>query len=130
MTKEAVRTFSRDFKLKALERVAQGETIAALSVELGVHRQLLYKWRDAHRAGTLGARRGRPTKAEALARDVAGLAAGDLAAARQRIAELERKVGQQAFELDFFQGALRRIKASRQANAGPGATGSSPRSRR
>jgi hypothetical protein len=46
------------------------------------------------------------------------------------VAELERIVGRQAVELDFFQGALRRIKASRQVTDGPGATGSSPRSRR
>ena len=56
-------------------------------------------------------RRGRPTKAEALERAASG---GDLEVARRKIAELERKVGQQAVELDFFQGALRRIKALRQ----------------
>jgi transposase len=130
MSDPPIRSFSREFKLKALERIERGETISTLSAEFGVHRQLLYKWRDAERAGRLGAKRGRPTKAEALAR------AGDLAerseleAARRRVAELERKVGQQALELDFFRGALRRIEASRQPKAGPGATGSSPRSRR
>ena len=113
MTTTSSRTFSRDFKLKALERIERGETISALSVEFGVHRQLLYKWRDAHRAGRLGRRRGRPTKAEALARDGALGERGELETAQRRIAELERKVGQQAVELDFFQGALRRIKASR-----------------
>lgn len=130
MSQSDVRTFSRDFKLKALERIERGATISALSAEFGVHRQLLYKWRDAHRAGRLGARRGRPTKAEALAR--AGLIeeTSELEAARRRVAELERKVGQQALELDFFRGALRRIEASRQPGDGPGVTGSSPRSRR
>ena len=73
MTKPIARSFSRDFKLRVLERIGRGETISALSAEFGVHRQLLCKWRDAARAGTLGARRGRPTRAEALAR------AGDLA---------------------------------------------------
>ena len=130
MSDPGVRTFSRDFKLKALERIERGETISALSAEFGVHRQLLYKWRDAARAGRLGARRGRPTKLEALAR------AGDLAernaleATQRRVAELERKVGQQALELDFFRGALRRIEASRQPKAGLGVTGFSPGSRR
>ena len=130
MTKLPIRTFSRDFKLKALERIERGETISALSAEFGVHRQLLYKWRDAHRAGRLGARRGRPTKAEALAREAATAERSELEAARRRVAELERKVGQQALELDFFKGALRRIEASRRPSDGPGATGSSPRSRR
>lgn len=112
MTKQPVRTFSRDFKLKALERLEGGETIAALAAEIGVKRQLIYKWKDAARAGSLGRRRGRPTKLEASARQGGG--GDELAAARRKIAELERKVGQQAVELDFFQGALRRIKASRQ----------------
>lgn len=130
MTKPGVRSFSRDFKLKALERLDAGVTVSALAAEFGVHRQLIYKWRDAHRAGRLGARRGRPTKAEALAREASGQERSELETARRRIAELERKVGQQAVELDFFQGALRRIKASRPVSDGPGATGSSPRSRR
>jgi hypothetical protein len=76
---------------------------------------------------------GRPTKAEALqmadARGVAGKA-GDLKEARRQIAELERKVGQQQLDLDFFKGALRRIEASRRTDPGPGAPVSSPRSRR
>jgi len=113
MTKQsAPRRFSRDLKLKTLERLAAGERASALAASLGVARQLIYKWRDAERAGTLGRRRGRPTKAEALARSEDGRS--DLEQARRRIAELERKVGRQAVELDFFQGALRRIKASRQ----------------
>ena len=113
MTKDPARSFSREIKLKVIERLEAGETVASLARELGVHRQLIYKWRDVHRAGRLGVRRGRPTRAQALAR-ATGLAETDpLAAAERRIAELERKVGQQAVELDFFQGALRRIKASR-----------------
>jgi transposase-like protein len=124
------RSFSLEFKRAALARLSAGELVSRLAVEFGVHRQLIYKWRDAERADRLGRRRGRPSKAEALARE-AGLAeTNELALARRRVAELERKVGQQAIELDFFQGALRRIEASRQASDGPGATGSSPRSRR
>ncbi|HEY1559514.1 MAG TPA: transposase [Caulobacteraceae bacterium] len=116
MTKDPARTFSREIKLKVVERLEGGETIAALARELSVHRQLIYKWRDAHRAGRLGARRGRPTKAEALLREARLGETDALAAAQRKIAELERKVGQQAVELDFFQGALRRIKASRPLN--------------
>ena len=101
------RSFSLEYKRAVLARLASGEPVSSLAAETGVHRQLIYKWRDADRAGRLGARRGRPTKAQALARE-AGLAGGDeLAAAQRKIAELERKVGQQAVELDFFQGALR-----------------------
>jgi transposase len=124
------RSFNLEFKRAALVRLAAGETVAALAAEFGVHRQLVYKWRDAERAGRLGRRRGPPTRLEALSRAAGGAAADELTAARRRIAELERKVGQQAVDLDFFQGALRRIEASRQVSDGPGATGSSSRSRR
>jgi transposase len=39
------------------------------------------------------------------------LAAHDPAAAARRLAELERKIGQQQLELDFFRAALRHVRA-------------------
>lgn len=112
MSRPLRRIFSVDFKMETLARLARGEKVSALSVELGVHRQLLYKWRDAF-AGGEARRRGRPGKVDALARAVDQTGLSALQLAERRIAELERKVGRQAVELDFFQGALRRIKASR-----------------
>jgi transposase len=130
MSKTVHRSFGVAFKRAILARLEGGEVVSALAAEIGVHRQLIYKWRDAARAGRLGRRRGPPTKAERLARE-AGLAeAGELELARRKIAELERKVGQQAVDLDFFRGALRRIEGSRPAGEEPGVTRSSPRSRR
>jgi transposase-like protein len=124
------RSFSREFKLKTLERIERGETIAAQSKELGVHRQLIYKWKNAFRDGATPAPVGRPSKQAAMARRLSEPIPDELELARRRIAELERKVGQQALELDFFQNALQRIKASRQLSTGPGVTASSPRSKR
>lgn len=144
------RRFSREFKLATLARMAAGENVSALARELGVARKLLYQWRDRfRRGGPMALRtRGRPTSAEVLGmhpgaplEPPAGASGGpvpmpppdppdELARARERIAELERKVGQQQVDLDFFKGALRRIEASRQPSIGPGGTGSSPRSRR
>ena len=46
------------------------------------------------------------------------------AQALARIAELERKVGQQQLELDFFQRALRQVEATRAIRVLPGGTGS------
>jgi len=136
MSKQSHRSFSRAFKLKAIERMDAGENVSALAGELAVQRGMLYRWRLQYRHGGVEAlrdRRGRPKAAEAaamaLARDPAH-EPGELAAARQRIAELERKVGQQQLDLDFFKGALRHIEASRQASGAPGVTASSPRSRR
>ena len=47
-----------------------------------------------------------------------------------RLVELERKVGQQAVELDFFKEALRHVKAPPQPSAGRGAKASSRSSTR
>jgi len=130
------RSFSRAFKLAVIERLEAGESGSALALELGVKRTIIYRWRDAWRTGgveALRSVRGRPPKVEALAMSRArGVAAkaSDLAEARRQIAELQRKVGQQQLDLDFFKQALRHIEGSRQPNNGPGATASSPRSRR
>ena len=124
------RSFSHEFRLEVVNRMRSGEVVSFLARELGVHRQLLYKWRDAFRLSDRPRRRGRPSKLEALARAAEAAERDALEAAGRRIIELERKVGQQALELDFFRQALRRIEASRPPSIGSGATGSSPRSRR
>jgi transposase len=136
MSKDIVRTFSRAFRLKAIERMDAGENVSALSRELGVKREILYRWRSLYRAGgeeRLRERRGRPTVTEAQALAAArgpSVKAADLAEARRQIAALERKIGQQQLDLDFFKGALRHIEGSRRPNERPGATASSPKSGR
>lgn len=136
MSEEKRRSFSREFKLAVIERLEAGESGSALALEVGVKRTIIYRWRDAWRVGgalALRSQRGRPPKLEAQEMaDARGVAAkaGDLKEARRQIAELERKVGQQQLDLDFFKGALRRIETSRRTDTGPGVPASSPRSRR
>lgn len=136
MSKDVSRSFSRAFRLKAIERMDAGENVSALSRELGVKREVLYRWRSLYRSGgeeRLRERRGRPTVAEAQALAAArgpSTKAADLAEARRQIAALERKVGQQQLDLDFFKKALRHIEASRQPNERPGAMAFSLKSRR
>lgn len=136
MPKTERRRFSREFKLKVVERLEAGESGSALALELSIKRTIIYRWRDAWRRGGAEALRsghGRPTKAEALAMAQArgvSAKANDLTEARRQVAELQRKVGQQQLDLDFFKQALRHIEASRRPNDGPGATTSSPRSKR
>ncbi len=136
MTNGDRRSFTRAFKLRVIERLEAGESGSALALELSIKRTIIYRWRDAWREGgpeALRSKRGRPPKLEALemerARGVAAKA-NDLTEARRQIAELQRKVGQQQLDLDFFRQALRHIEASRRPSIGPGATASSPRSRR
>lgn len=136
MSEQKRRRFSREFKLRVIERLEAGESGTALGLELSIKRTIIYRWRDLWRQGGTAALRGKPgprTKQEALelerARGVAARA-NDLSEARRQIAELQRKIGQQQVDLDFFKQALRRIEASRQPSSGPGATASSPRSKR
>jgi hypothetical protein len=56
--------------------------------------------------------------------------ARDLVEARRRIAELERKIGQQQVDLDFFKEALRHLEASRRYSSVHGETASSRASKR
>jgi transposase len=136
MPNKSPRIFSREFKLEAVRRILAGERIRALSQELNVLRKDLYVWRDLFRAGGAEALRpiGRPRKDAAVvaarlkerARDVA---AGDIAAP-ERVAELERKVGQQQIELDFFRQALRQVNEPRQPSTAPGVRGSMRSSKR
>lgn len=124
------RRFDRAFKLAALARMAAGENVSALSRELAVRRKLLYQWRDTVRRGGAEALRGvgRPRAGEQAAVAAsrprmpvpAGVAEPDeLARARERIAALERKIGQQALELDFFGQALQLMKQAGRQPSGP-----------
>ena len=136
--------FSRDFKLEALRRMEAGENVSVLARELGVSRKSIYKWRDCYRRGGSNALRGRgrKTKAERLADEEAVIAAKqsakdarrasleELARAQRRIAALERKIGQQQVELDFFQQALRQVRGQRLRSGVPGETASTTSSKR
>jgi transposase-like protein len=132
MMKRSRRVFSRAFKLKVVARMEAGEGGTALSKELKIKREVLYDWRKAFRAGGALALRpaGRPGQEEIRAMAERRAPASNLAEAQRQISELQRKIGEQQLDLDFFEGALQRIKGSRQRSEAPGGTVSSPRSRR
>lgn len=140
----AKRVFSREYKLAAVKRMAAGEKAHVLARELGVGTTNLHNWLERFREGGAAALRpdGRPTKAElaamrpseALEVWSAGMPPPDppdeVDRARARIAELERKVGRQELELDFFQQALRHVEEARQQSGMHGGTRSTRSSRR
>ncbi len=149
--REEQRRFSREYKLAALARMAAGENVSALSRERGVARKCLYQWQDRFRIGGAVAlrSRGRMTKAEVQemrgARRAVGSAEAprtprppqpppvppdEMAQARERILELERKVAQQALDLDFFRQALRSVEEAAPLKGVPGGTRSTRSSRR
>ena len=121
-------------KVAAVKRVANGEAVSTVARDIGGHRDSLYKWYRKYQEGGLdGLRRtGRPRKAEGLsARTRSWQGAPDeLTAARRQIAELQRKIGEQQVDLDFFRKALRHIEETRRAQGGPGGAVSTKSSRR
>jgi transposase len=134
------RVLSREFKIGIVCRMLAGESVSSLARELKMTRKDLYVWRDRFQAGGPEALRGRgrPPKTEdaglaasgTRAQAVPDTPAAELEAGRKRIAELERKVGQQQLDLDFFQRALRHVGAPRQPGTKPGVTGSTKSSKR
>jgi transposase-like protein len=141
MPTQRPRVFSREFKEAAGRRVLAGEKVSALATEFQLWRKLLYDWWNLYERGGPEALRvpGRPRGSAPwdrpqVVRDrpsrrrlAAGGAGGAAAApAAERVAGLERKIGRQALDLDFFARALRHIRASAPPSDGRGVGASSP----
>lgn len=126
------RVVSAEVKRRAIERVAKGETVTSVARSLGFNRQRLYEWQEQVRRGGLEALRGpgRPRKSGLDGPPLRSAILNEGAAARRRIAELERKIGEQQADLDFFRQALRHVKARQQAGAKPGVLRSGKSSKR
>ena len=108
-----IKTYPTAFKVSAIKRIEAGEAVLHVSRDLGVSRKLLHDWKKAwglKGLEGLNAKRG-PKPGPKLIRPITEAlpkgSVGELAQARARIAELERKIGQQAIDIDFFQRALR-----------------------
>jgi transposase len=127
-------------KVALIRRALDGERVAAVAIEAGVLRKSLYQWKAAYEAlGAAGLNRKRGPKpgggaAAAPSASPAAVAAAapppdpeppdrgppdELAEARARIGELERLVGRQQADLDFFRTALRSWDETRRASAAP-----------
>jgi transposase len=120
------RAFPTAFKLAAIKRLEAGDAVLPLARKLGVSRKLLHDWRKAwklHGPAGLNRKRGPkpgPRKLRPPAEPAAKGSSGELAKARAKIAELERKIGQQALDIDFFHKALRALDAAdRQGSIAP-----------
>ena len=127
MSEQVPRVFTTEFKERAVLRLEAGASASALAAELGVRRKLLYDWRQAYRedgVAGLNRKRGRKPGRLPVKREPA---ADALSQALSRIAELERLVGQQQVDIDFFQRALRLIDAGPASGNGSNSTRSSKR---
>ena len=94
------RTFTQEFKLAAVRRLEQGVSIGEAARALEVSANVLHRWQREFRQapGNAFPGNGKPRWSEG------------------RIAELERKVGQQTLEIDFL-GCLQRIEEQRMLQA-------------
>jgi transposase-like protein len=95
------RQFTKEFKLAALQRLEMGASVAEVARAFEVNPNVLHRWRREFRQGPgnvfpgLGKRRWEES----------------------RLAQLERKIGQQTLEIDFLKGCLQHIDAQRQLQA-------------
>ena len=116
-TRDGRRRFSRQFKVAAVRRVGEGESLAAVARDLNVGVELLWRWKrrvtekGAEHLYDIGQRSAEPTNS------------GE--EGRQRIAELERLVGEQQLEIRFLDKALRRVEELRRKKNDDGAAASS-----
>ena len=108
------RLFTKEFKLAAVRRLEQGVSIAEAARALEVNPNVLQRWRREFRQGTGNAFPGN----------------GKQRWSEGRIAELERKIGQQALEIDFLKSCLQRIEEQRMLQALSGNPPSSAKSRK
>jgi transposase-like protein len=95
------RKFTKEMKLAAVQQLEAGSSVAEVARAFEVNPNLLHRWRKEYRHGPrnafpgVGKRRWDETK----------------------IAQLERKVGQQAVEIDFLKGCLQKLEEQRMLQA-------------
>jgi len=107
------RRFTGEFKLAAIQRLEMGASVAEVARAYEVNPMTLHRWRREFRQGPGNA--------------FPGL--GKRRWEEGRVAQLERKIGQQALEIDFLKGCLQRIDEQRRLQALTGKSLSTSRSR-
>ena len=95
------RKFTKEFKQTAVRRLESGQSVAEVARALEVHPSDLHRWqRELQEHG-----------------DRAFVGAGKKRAEESQMAALERKVGQQAMEIDFLKRALQHVEEQRLLRA-------------
>ena len=107
------RRFTKEFKLDAVQRLELGARLTEVARAFEVSPSVLHRWRREFRQGP-----GNVFPGQGKRRWEEG----------QR-AQLERKIGQQALEIDFLKGCLQRIEEQRKLQALNGSPLSTHRSK-
>jgi transposase len=95
------RRFTREFKEAAVRRMEMGVPVAEVARACEVNPNVLHRWRRELR--------------EFGCRAFSG--PGRSRVEEQQVAALERKVGQQALEIDFLRGCLQHVEEQRKLQA-------------
>jgi len=98
----------------AVYRLQTCDNVVALAQELGVHRRMLYKWRDQLDPAEIG--EGPPPQNSRES------------TLRKEVTQLKRLLAEKTVEVDFFKGALQKIEARRQRRGSSGERASTTRS--
>src|ERR1051326_1687537 len=93
MAKKRTKRYSMKFMQVVVERMQVEKNISQLARELGLDRSLIYNW-----------------KRKMEGRESVKIPKPPIQELQAKIGSLERVIGRQSLELDFFEGALRRIK--------------------
>ena len=109
MAKRRLRRHTKEFRSKAVERLKSSDNIVALARELGVHRRLLYQWKEEQQR----LERGEYSPACRL---------------QDQVRELEQALAEKTLELDFFKGALQKVEARRRSSSSAGGKASTTKS--
>ena len=102
------RKFTKEARLAAVRQLETGSSAAEVARAFEINPNLLHRWRKEFRHGPANAFPG----------------VGKRRWDETQVAQLERKVGQQAVEIDFLKGCLQRIEEQRMLQA---LTGKLPR---
>jgi len=102
VAKRRVGRYPKEFRRIVVERLKSCDNIVALAQELGLHRRLLYKWRE------------QPEPVEH------GEPVPSTPELRQQVRQLKRLLAEKTMEVDFFKGALQKVEARRQRSSSSG----------
>jgi transposase len=95
----ARRVYGRELKIAAMREIDTGRTVGEVARQLELSPKLLERWRGEWRA-----------RGEAAFPGVGRCGMSPVLTELQRIAELERKIGQLAMENDFLKRALQHFR--------------------
>jgi transposase len=97
----ARRKFTQELKMAAIQQLEAGSSVAEVARAFEINPNLLHRWRKEFRHGPGNAFPG----------------TGKRRWEETRVAQLERKVGQQTVEIDFLKGCLQHIEEKRMLQA-------------